>query len=636
MDKKEEQPGALSFLPIALIGIAMILLFQLPGGSSNSDHPQDFGTAATPVSGKDFEFARGAGQNLTVDNGNMVVHLSAQGGRIEKIYLRKDDHLPLPDSVLAAGDQEAQNLKAIEVTRGHGMDFQFHTYYQQGDGAYQLADPPLNYLAFKVEGPYTSEGITEVRFRAPVQLKGNNLELIKIYRFRKGERFFRMISVIRNRDRKEFVWGGDMFFRPFGDLGPSPAPDDKTAAQTSGRFYYYDGSLNHFPNVAPSNGFLSGFGCGQKRAEIAYTVHTEKPDTLAFMGTHSKYFLAYTRFLDQENPLSRPDGIALRNHIDPEGRHVMTAIFRDFRLGPENGPLNLTSGDFTAERAAVKSLQNRSDALILDQEVYVGLRSDEAHSFENGSLAAREFGSEHPDKEARGVIYNQSFLALFSEVRDGIVWVMRFLYRYIGNYGWVIIVIAVLFKLITFPLNQMQAKSMKKMSLLKPEMERINEKYADNPQEKQKRIMELYKKHNVNPAKGCLPILIQIPIFIALYSAFSESIELWQSPFILWMKDLSMPDTAYVIRDLLFWKDLNFHINILPLLMVVSQLLQQRLTTVVTDPQQKIMMYMMPVIMIFFFWTMPSGVTLYWTVQNILAIFWQLATNRFSNDEEKA
>jgi len=167
-------------------------------------------------------------------------------------------------------------------------------------------------------------------------------------------------------------------------------------------------------------------------------------------------------------------------------------------------------------------------------------------------------------------------------------------------------------------------------------MERINEKYADNPQEKQKKTMELYKKHNVNPAKGCLPILIQIPIFIALYSAFSESIELWKSPFIFWMTDLSQPDTAYVIKDLIFWKDVNFHVNILPLFMVVSQLLQQRLTTVVTDPQQKIMMYMMPVIMIFFFWTMPSGVTLYWTIQNILAIGWQLISNRFSSDEATA
>jgi len=131
---------------------------------------------------------------------------------------------------------------------------------------------------------------------------------------------------------------------------------------------------------------------------------------------------------------------------------------------------------------------------------------------------------------------------------------------------------------------------------------------------------------------GCLPILIQIPIFIALYSAFSDSIELWKSPFILWMKDLSQPDTIYVIKDLFVVK--NLHINVLPLLMVGSQLLLQKMTTVTTDPQQKFLMYFMPIIMIFFFWSMPSGVTLYWTVQNIISVVWQLAVEKFSKEEK--
>ena len=142
--------------------------------------------------------------------------------------------------------------------------------------------------------------------------------------------------------------------------------------------------------------------------------------------------------------------------------------------------------------------------------------------------------------------------------------------------------------------------------------------------------MALYKEHNVNPAKGCLPMVIQIPIFIALYSAFSESMELWRSPFIFWMNDLSEPDTVYIIKDLFFVQ--NFHINILPLFMVSSQILQQKFTTVVSDPQQKMLMYFMPVIMIFFFWSMPSGVTLYWTVQNVISIIWQVIANKTGDD----
>ena len=211
---------------------------------------------------------------------------------------------------------------------------------------------------------------------------------------------------------------------------------------------------------------------------------------------------------------------------------------------------------------------------------------------------------------------------------------MRQIYDMIGNYGWAIIIIAVSFKLITWPLNQMQVKSMKKMSALKPEMDKINEKFKDNPQEKQKKIMALYKEHNVNPAKGCLPMLIQVPIFIALYSAFSESMELWRSPFILWMNDLSQPDTVYIIKDLFVVQ--NFHINILPLFMIGSQILQQRFTTVVSDPQQKMLMYFMPAIMVFFFWSMSSGVTLYWTVQNIVSVIWQVAANKMGDEPETA
>jgi len=126
-------------------------------------------------------------------------------------------------------------------------------------------------------------------------------------------------------------------------------------------------------------------------------------------------------------------------------------------------------------------------------------------------------------------------------------------------------------------------------------------------------------------------MLIQIPIFIALYSAFTESIELWRSPFILWMKDLSEPDT---IMTLNLGIVNALPLNILPLLMVASQFAQQKLTTVSSDPQQKMLMYFMPLIMIFFFWSMPSGVTLYWTVQNIISVLWQVAANRFAKVDE--
>ncbi|HNH08607.1 MAG TPA: YidC/Oxa1 family membrane protein insertase, partial [Leptospiraceae bacterium] len=231
---------------------------------------------------------------------------------------------------------------------------------------------------------------------------------------------------------------------------------------------------------------------------------------------------------------------------------------------------------------------------------------------------------------------NKSFnQGLTTPFRNGIVWVLKKMYEYaIPNFGWCIIVFAILFKVAFYPLNQKQAESMKKMQELSPLLKEINEKYADDPKEKQAKTLELYQKNKVNPASGCLPMIVQIPIFIALYTAFSDTIDLWKSPF-LWIKDLSEPDTV--------WQTANFYgfgavsLNVLPLIMVGTQFFQMQMTsTAGSDPNQKTMMYMMPFIMLFFFWSMPSGVTMYWTIQNILSIVQQVYTNKFVETKKNA
>ena len=143
--------------------------------------------------------------------------------------------------------------------------------------------------------------------------------------------------------------------------------------------------------------------------------------------------------------------------------------------------------------------------------------------------------------------------------------------------------------------------------------------------------MELYKKNGTNPMGGCLPMLVQIPIFIALYTAFSDTIDLWNSPF-LWVKDLSEPDTIWTTPALLGVSGIA--LNVLPLIMVGTQVVQTQMTSVTTDPNQKTMMYLMPLIMLYFFWTMPSGVTLYWTIQNIMSILQQTVTNKFGKKNQ--
>jgi YidC/Oxa1 family membrane protein insertase len=149
---------------------------------------------------------------------------------------------------------------------------------------------------------------------------------------------------------------------------------------------------------------------------------------------------------------------------------------------------------------------------------------------------------------------------------------------------------------------------MRAMQRLQPEMDRIKEKYKDDPAAMNTAVMALYKENKVNPAGGCLPMLIQMPFFLALYQVLFNAIELRQAPFVLWMNDLSAPDLLFTVG--------GFPIRLLPVLMAGTGLLQQRLTP--TNPQQAPTAYMMNVIMLVFFYNLPSGLVLYWTVMNLL------------------
>jgi YidC/Oxa1 family membrane protein insertase len=151
----------------------------------------------------------------------------------------------------------------------------------------------------------------------------------------------------------------------------------------------------------------------------------------------------------------------------------------------------------------------------------------------------------------------------------------------------------------------------------------LKAKYKDKPDVLQRKTMELYKAQGVNPLGGCLPLVVQMPFFIALYSALSNSLDMYQAPFIFWIQDLSLPDTVLKIDGFL-------NLNILPLIMVATTYLQQKLTTVDTGVggQQQMMVKLMPVIFIFIFWRMPSGLILYWIIQNVLQIAHQLYVNK--------
>ena len=191
-------------------------------------------------------------------------------------------------------------------------------------------------------------------------------------------------------------------------------------------------------------------------------------------------------------------------------------------------------------------------------------------------------------------------------------------YSVIPNYGWIIVLFALVIKIIVYPLTHKTYESTAKMQELQPKIAALREKFKNDNQRLSKETMKLYKEEGVNPLGGCLPLVLQMPIFFSLYNLFGRTIELRQSPFILWITDLSLPDEILVA---------GFGLHILPLLMAVSMLVQQKMT--MKDPKQAAMVYIMPVVMIFIFWDMTSGLVLYWTIFNLLTILQQVLINHF-------
>ena len=200
------------------------------------------------------------------------------------------------------------------------------------------------------------------------------------------------------------------------------------------------------------------------------------------------------------------------------------------------------------------------------------------------------------------------------------------------SYGIAIIVLTLLVRLIFWPITQKANTSMRKMSKLKPKMDEIREKYKSNPQEMNMRMMELYRVEKVSPLGGCLPILLQIPVFFALYSALDSAVELRQVSF-LWCTDLARPDLVGPQINLPFFGPTGLHPLVIA--MTLLMVLQQKMTPSNMDPAQQKVMLLMPVIMLFMLYNLPSGLTLYWTVSQVFSIL-QMKYGQIIAEREEA
>jgi YidC/Oxa1 family membrane protein insertase len=212
----------------------------------------------------------------------------------------------------------------------------------------------------------------------------------------------------------------------------------------------------------------------------------------------------------------------------------------------------------------------------------------------------------------------------FDILAKPMLWLLNFFNGFIGNYGIAIILVTILIKVSFWPITQKGMKSMKNMQKLQPKVAKLKEKYKDDPTKMNQEMMAMYKTYKVNPVGGCLPMIIQIPFFFALYRVLMAAIELRHAPFMLWINDLSAPDRLMVGFDIPYIHG----IPVLTLLMGASMYLQQKMTPTTADPTQAKIMQFLPVIFTFMFINFASGLVLYWFVNNLLSILQQQLINR--------
>ncbi len=370
------------------------------------------------------------------------------------------------------------------------------------------------------------------------------------------------------------------------NVGTAP-PTEGDVTGTAMNFGYYDGDDAEFVNMSEfkgSKGFL-GFGAS---APVPYV--EENVNNVVWAAIKNQFFVGVLTPRTPGVGIYATDvdlGAAID---DPEMEKGMTGAIR-FDLGV------LTAGE----------------SKELGLEYYVG---------------PKEFPRLSKLGQEQDLVMQFGFFAGISKLLLYLmIWIHGIVAYVAPTWGWgfTIIIVTIIIKTLLFPLTQIQVRSAKRMSKIQPMMQELREKHKDNPQEMQKQTLELFRKHKVNPAAGCLPLILQIPIFFALFYMLRTVSELRFAPF-LWIPDLSVSDTMAVV--------MGFPVNPLPLIMAVTMFVQmQMMPTPTTDNMQRTIFKFMPLVFLLFCYNFPSGLVLYWTCQNLFTICQQWITNRRSDDE---
>jgi YidC/Oxa1 family membrane protein insertase len=258
------------------------------------------------------------------------------------------------------------------------------------------------------------------------------------------------------------------------------------------------------------------------------------------------------------------------------------------------------------------------------QEYLIGSRSSATTipAGERGTLSSRFYAGpklqNDLEKLAPGLELTVDY-GILTIISKPLFWLLSTIHSVVGNWGWAIILLTILIKAVFYKLSEAGFRSMAKMKNVAPKLKSLKERYADDKQGYQQAMMDIYKKEKINPLGGCLPILIQIPVFISLYWVLLEAVELRQAPWMLWIKDLAIKDPFFI----------------LPLLMGISMFIQQKLNPPQPDPMMQKMLTAMPIVFTVFFAFFPAGLVLYWFVNNLLSITQQWFITRAIEQEAK-
>ncbi len=293
--------------------------------------------------------------------------------------------------------------------------------------------------------------------------------------------------------------------------------------------------------------------------------------------------------------------------------YFMTALITKDPKGPWDVHITLLDNEKLTESALssrVRGYMQAGSVTLCEMKIYIGPKEiDRLKRVGHNLSKAINFG-------------------WFDPIAKPLLYLLNFMYKYVHNYGVCIILLTILIKLLFWPLAHKSAQSMKTMQKLQPKLQKLKEKYGDDKERLNKELMQLYKTYKVNPMSGCLPMLLQIPVFFALYKVLLQAIELRHAPFMLWINDLSAPDRLMIPGIEI---PMVGGLPVLTLLMGASMYLQQKMSPSSLDPTQAKMMQLLPVVFTFMFINFPSGLVLYWLVNNILSIVQQYYVNKFTD-----